>query len=331
MRRSVDHPAGGRRNTLPRVGETPCPNSPRVLDFVKTTSEGAMELSAHLNQQLLSYQRNEITEYHIYSRLARANKSDHNRQILEKIAGDELKHYQTLKTYTGQEVRPNQLGLWFYYLVSRIFGFTFGIKLMERGEENAQVNYEQYRGVIQDIDVFIHDEEAHEEALIGLLDEESLRYAGSMVLGLNDALVELTGALAGLTLALQNTQLIALSGLITGIAAALSMSASEYLSTRSEETEKHPVKASLYTGTAYIMTVAVLILPYLIFENYYVCLALTLVGAVSIIAVFNYYISVAKDQPFRQRFFEMAGLSLGVATLSFVLGYFIRTALGVEV
>ncbi len=290
-----------------------------------------MEISPELRQQLLVFQRNEISEYQIYSRLAKAIKDPQNRQILEKIARDELGHYHLWKKYTQVEVKPDQVKIWFYYLVSRIFGYTFGIKLMERGEESAQQNYQLLEGKIEEIDQFLKDENEHEEALIGLLDEESLRYAGSIVLGLNDALVELTGALAGLTLALQNTQLIALSGLITGIAAALSMAASEYLSTRSEETEKHPLKASLYTGVAYILTVTILILPYLILGNYYLCLAVALVSAVLIIAIFNYYISVAKDAPFRRRFFEMAFLSLGVAALSFILGFFIRSALGVEI
>ena len=50
-----------------------------------------------------------------------------------------------------------------------------------------------------------------------------------------------------------------------------------------------------------------------------------------IIAVFNYYISVAKGESFRERFIEMAGLSLSVAAFSFVIGYFIRLWLGIEV
>lgn len=83
--------------------------------------------------------------------------------------------------------------------------------------------------------------------------------------------------------------MIALSGLITGIAAVLSMGASEYLSTRSEETEKRPIKASLYTGIAYILTVTILITLYLVLENYYLCLIVTLVTAVLIIDFFNYY------------------------------------------
>lgn len=290
-----------------------------------------MKLSDELQQQLLAFQRNEITEHFIYSKLARAIRSAHNREILEKIANDELGHYRLWKKYTQRDVAPNRLNLWFYYLVSRLLGFTFGIKLMERGEESAQHNYSQLKGQIAEIDQFIQDEDAHEGALLQMLDEESLRYAGSIVLGLNDALVELTGALAGLTLALQNTKLIALSGLITGIAAALSMAASEYLSTRSEQSERHPLKASVYTGVAYIFTVMILILPYLVLSNYYLCLAFTLAAAILIIAGFNYYISVAKDEPFRSRFLEMAALSLGVATLSFFVGYLIRSILGIEV
>lgn len=290
-----------------------------------------MKLSDELQQQLLAFQRNEITEHLIYSKLARVVRSAHNREVLEKIANDELGHYRLWKKYTQRDVSPNRFNLWFYYLISRLLGFTFGIKLMERGEESAQRNYSQLKGQIAEIDQFIQDEDAHEETLLQMLDEESLRYAGSIVLGLNDALVELTGALAGLTLALQNTKLIALSGLITGIAAALSMAASEYLSTRSEQSEKHPLKASLYTGVAYIFTVTILILPYLVLSNYYLCLAFTLAAAILIIAGFNYYISVAKDEPFRSRFLEMAALSLGVATLSFFVGYLIRSILGIEV
>ncbi|MCK4961293.1 MAG: VIT1/CCC1 transporter family protein, partial [Anaerolineales bacterium] len=251
--------------------------------------------------------------------------------ILEKIADDELRHYQEWRTYTQKDVKPDRTKIWKYYFISRILGFTFGIKLMEKGEENAQDNYEQLRLTIQQAEAIIRDENEHENALIKLLDEERLRYMGSIVLGLNDALVELTGALAGFTFALQDTKLIALTGSITGIAAALSMGASEYLSTKSEETAKNPVKASIYTGGAYVVTVLLLILPYLILENFYVCLVFTLSAAVLIIAFFNYYISVAKDVPFKRRFFEMAGISLGVAALSFFIGFIIRSFLDIEI
>jgi vacuolar iron transporter family protein len=200
-----------------------------------------------------------------------------------------------------------------YGLVARVLGFTFAIKLMEQGEEKAQLAYAELARTIPEAAIILAEEEVHEQELLGVLDEERLHYIGSVVLGLNDALVELTGALAGLTLAFKNTQLIALSGLITGISASVSMAAAEYLSTRSEQTDKDPLRAAIYTGLTYIITVALLILPYLILDNYLLCLAISLTTAVAIIAVFNTYIAVARDESFRRRFTEMAGVSLGVA------------------
>ena len=288
-------------------------------------------ISEDIRKKILLFQETEITEYHIYKRLAKRINSVENAKILDQIAEDELRHYNGWKKYTNEEVQPRWFFVWFYYLVSILFGFTFGVKLMEMGEEKAQVNYEAVSKVIPQATQYQDEEDKHEHQLIEMLDEERLQYAGSVVLGLNDALVELTGALAGLTLALQNVKLIALSGLITGIAASLSMAASEYLSTRSEDTKKHPVRAAIYTGIAYITTVTLLILPYLLFENYYLDLGIALTTAVIIIAVFNYYISVAKGESFRERFVEMAGLSLSVAAFSFVIGYFIRLWLGIEV
>ncbi|HEX9331737.1 MAG TPA: VIT1/CCC1 transporter family protein [Anaerolineales bacterium] len=290
-----------------------------------------MQLSENVRRQVLKFQQTEITEHHIYKRLSKRNNSPENAKILKQIAEDEFRHYNGWKRYTNQDIEPRWLVVWFYYIVSLVFGFTFGVKLMEMGEVTAQGNYAAIRKEIPEAEKYEHDEDVHEEQLINMLDEERLQYAGSVVLGLNDALVELTGALAGLTLALQNEKLIALSGLITGIAASLSMAASEYLSTRSEDTGKHPVRAAIYTGIAYIITVALLVLPYLLIQNYILDLIIALTTAVIIIAVFNYYISVAKGEPFRERFLEMAGLSLSVAAFSFVIGFFIRKWLGIEI
>lgn len=290
-----------------------------------------MELSPEIREQILRAQKNEITEYHVYSNIAKTLPDDENRRIMIQIAEDEKRHSQEWEQYSGEKAVPNWPVVHFYSLVSRLFGYTFGIKLMEKGEEGAQVNYALIAQVVPAAGEIQKDEHQHELQLMGMLDEERLRYAGSVVLGLNDALVELTGALAGLTLAMQgNVQLIALSGLITGIAASLSMAASEYLSTSQEGEGKHPVRAAIYTGIAYVITVASLITPYLVGLNAFAALAISLTTAVIIIAIFNYYISVAKDESFKRRFSEMAILSLSVAAFSFVIGYFIRLWLGVE-
>lgn len=289
------------------------------------------QLTDQQRLMLLAYQRDELTEHHIYIRLAQAIQEPQNRAVLERIAADELRHSRYWGGITGKEVRPDWLKIWFYTLVGRILGITFAIKLMERGELGAQDNYARIERVIPDVAVIAQEEKAHEEILLAMLDEERLRYTGSIVLGLNDALVELTGALAGLTFAFQNSHLVAMTGAITGIAAALSMGASEYLSTKAEGNGRDPLRASLYTGITYIFTVLALILPYLLLKNPYICLASALMVAVLIIASFNYYISVARDLPFRRRFVEMTVLSLTVAAISFGIGFIMRTVFGVEV
>ena len=284
-----------------------------------------------LLDQLQTAQKNEITEYHIYSRLAKVIPQKQNSEVLQRIAGDEQRHHDFWMKYTQRTVRPSRWKIFFYFWISRILGITFGIKLMERGEERAQINYEIIARRIPKASQIIADEHAHEQELIGLIEEERLNYVGSIVLGLNDALVELTGALAGFTFALQNTRLIALAGLITGIAASFSMAASEYLSIKSEGSGERALKSSIYTGVAYIVTVILLILPYLLVANYFLCLGLTLSIAMIIIFFFNFYISVAKDYSFKRRFLEMAALSLGVGMLTFAIGFLIRKTLGIEV
>ena len=249
---------------------------------------------------------------------------------MRRIADDELKHYEIWKEFSHEEVKPSKFKIWKYFLISKILGITFGLKLMEMGEEKAQQKYGQIVKVLPGTESILEDEESHENELIDLLDEERLKYVGSVVLGLNDALVELTGALAGFTLALQDTRLIAMVGLITGIAASLSMAASEYLSTKTEGNGKSPLKSSLYTGSAYVFTVILLILPYLLFSSVYLCLGLAMTVAVVIIFMFTYYISIAREIPLAVRFFEMAGISLGVATVSFFIGYAIRIFFGIE-
>ncbi len=290
-----------------------------------------MNISEDVRQRLLAFQKSEITEYHIYAKLAQTVKSPENRKVLEHIAYDELRHCEQWRAYTQQDVAPDRWSIAKYFWISRIFGFTFGMRLMENAEGRIQDDYGQLQDVIPEARTIMQEEDQHEKALLGMLDEERLRYTGSMVLGLNDALVELTGALAGLTLALRDATLIALTGSVTGIAAALSMAASSYLSTKSDDTAKNPVKASIYTGVAYIITVLILILPYLLLSNYYVSLGCTLAAALAIIALFNYYIAVAKSEPFKGRFFEMAGLSLSVAGFSFLVGLLLRTLFGIEV
>jgi len=288
-------------------------------------------LDAETRNMVLRFQRDEITEHHIYKGLGGLVKSEHNREVLNRIADEELRHYHVWREHTGQEVRPDKIRRWFYLTISAVFGVTFGIKLMEKRENSAQVSYGKLLEAVPEAEEIAKEENEHENELIAMIDEDRLKYMGSVVLGLNDALVEFMGALAGFTFALQNSRLIGMVGLIMGFSASLSMAASEYLSTKTEEVDRSPVKASLYTGAAYIVAVLFLVGPYLVLANHYAALLLAIVLAVVLILVFSFYLAVVRDISFRERFGEMFVISMGVAAVSFVIGLLVRRFLGVEV
>ena len=279
---------------------------------------------------LLKMQKNEITEHNIYKILSKWLKDEKNSEILLKISQDELSHYNILKSITKNDLKPNKFKIYLYLFLTKIFGFTFVLKLMEKGEDKAIENYIKVINNYPKINKILEDEKEHEQKLLNTLDEERLNYIGSMVLGLSDALVELTGTLAGLTFAFQNTKLISISGLITGIAAALSMAGSEYLSTKAESSERNPLKSAIITGITYIITVLVLIFPYLITQNYILALFLALLFAVILVVIFNFYISVAKDFEFNKRFLEMTIIIFSVSFISFLIGIFIKKVLGIN-
>lgn len=289
-------------------------------------------MSARTKKAIIDFQRDELTEYLLYSRLADKQDDEQNRSVLKRIAQDELRHAEILGKYSGEQPRPYYWKISLFILISRIFGLTFGVKLMELGETSAEARYKEIADDVPEVSEIIKEEDEHENELLNMLKEERLDYMGSIVLGLNDALVELTGTLAGLTFALQNTHLTAAAGLITGIAASMSMAASEYLSnTAEQQSRSKALKSALYTGVAYIFTVAVLILPYLLLSNGLAALGATLCVAVLIIFLFNFYLSVAKDLNFRRRFWEMAILSLSVAGISFGVGVLVRAVFGIDV
>ncbi len=279
-------------------------------------------------------QKEEIEGYHIYRRLSAIMKSQENAGVLNEIAGHELKHYGVLKGYTGVEVKPSRFRIVAYVLMARLLGLTFSLKLMERGEHAAEETYRGIGAQVTEVENILRDEDAHECRLIAMIDEERLRYVGSIVLGLSDALVELTGALAGFTFAIQNSRTIAVLGLITGVAATLSMAASEFLSQSHEEEPPEgasALKSSVYTGVAYIVTVALLVSPFFLMSNPFAALAVMLATVVVIIASFTFYISVAKDTPFFSGFLRMALISISVALVSFGIGWIARTCLGFEI
>lgn len=276
-------------------------------------------------------QRREITIYYVYKNLAKVTKNKYNSKILEDIAKDELNHYNILKSITKRDVKPNKFIIKCYKIICYVLGLSFGLKLMEKKEVLVKNDFKKVVKKFPKLKKLEDETISHEKVILSKLKEERVTYAGSIVLGLNDALVELTGALAGFTFALQNTKFVAVSGIITGFAASLSMAASGYLSSKEDSTDKVPIKSAIYTGVAYIITVLFLVSPYLFFSNVFVALGSTFGIALIIISFYTFYITTAKSQKFLPRFFEMAFLSIIVATISFCVGLLLRNFVGIDI
>ncbi len=284
-----------------------------------------------IKQRLIIAQRNELTEYFIYRKLAHSCKDKNNADVLKHISHEELEHHNIWKGHTGTAVKPYRFRIWLYYLISRVFGITFAIKLMESGEEGAQVSYDDIARFVLDARAIMEDEHQHEQELMAMIDEERLRYTGAIVRGLNEALVELTGALSGLTFALQSENLIATSGIIIGLVMSLSLAGTEYLATKAEDGRQRPCKAALYTGFANLVTVLFLVFPYLLPINIFAAMGWMITNAIIAIYIFNFYSSVTRGTSMRRGFFEMAFISLGIASVAFLIGLLARTLWHIEV
>ena len=269
----------------------------------------------------------------VYTRLANREKNSENKIILEKIAEQENNHYNILKEKTGLEVKSSKIRVYIHVVASIFLGLTFSLKLMEKVEQNAA---QEYRDLgFEDI---AKEEDEHEKELLSLLEEDALNYLSSIILGLSDALIELTGVLAGLTLAFQDLRIVALAGLVTGISASFSMAASEFLATKEEDSNRSPGKAALFTGMAYIITVFMLVIPYLLLgDNSEIILGLaphiqalmiTFIIGILIIALFNFYVSVAQERSFNRKFIEMIFILLIVTIISFLIGWILRQSFG---
>ena len=283
-------------------------------------------------EKIYQQQKLELTDHFIYLELAGLTEDKENAKILREIAAHELEHYYFSKNVTGKEAIPDQRRIKKYRHLAKTFGLSFALRFMEQREVVASEFYDSISESYPEALRVKQDEEKHEERLIGILNDYRLTYAGAIVLGLNDALVEFTGTLAGLTFAFANNLIVGSTGLVMGVAASLSMAASGYLASKEDNQEEtNPVTSAIYTGSAYIITVVFLVLPYFLLSNPFLALGIMLVITIGIIASYTYYISVAKAISFKKRFVEMALISLGVAVISFGIGMLIKHVFGIEV
>ena len=163
-----------------------------------------------------------------------------------------------------------------------------------------------------------------------MTDKKNLKHAGAIVLGMHDALVELSGIIAGLTFAIEDSRIIILTAAIAAASASLSMAAASFQAQRADN-NPDAGRAAAYTGITYIITSVLLIFPFTIIPNRFWALAMMGILETLIIFGFNCAIGIFMRRPFFKRFIEMLLICMGVSIASFIIAMAAKHFIGVQI
>lgn len=278
----------------------------------------------------------EYKDLTVYKELLKIEDSSEFKKILTSLIEHEQDHFEFWKSLSGQkDFNVNPLTIWFFKNTRKILGLTFTVRLLEKHEKEAIKHYREFlktaKGEIKKkVEEILNNELEDEKWLISQIKEEQVEFLSSIILGLNDGLIELTGALVGFSFAFASQSLVALTGLITGIAASMSMASSAYMQARHEE-GKDAKKSGLYTGLSYITVVLLLVSPFFIFSNIYSALIAMFSIVMVIILAISYYSATLFNRSFKKQFSEMFIFSIVVAIVAFLIGVLFKNFTGIAV
>ena len=251
--------------------------------------------------------------------------------VLHRLGFHCAQRAKALERHSKGSAPHKRLGAFLAWLHVRFLFPALAWRIMERRLHRLRCSYrllEKQEGLLPGAAKVVQADMA---ALAALSDSGTGCLMSAVVLGLNDALVEMTGALAGFTMALQNNRLIMLAGFTTGIAATLSMAASEFFSQKAASDGGQPRLAAAYTGIAYLVTVLLLLLPFMLLPSPLVALCACMFIACLIILAFTWVDSLLRRASFWKSFLQMLGISFGVALAIFLLSWAVRVWLGIDI
>ncbi|MEN3039969.1 MAG: VIT1/CCC1 family protein [Bacteroidia bacterium] len=269
------------------------------------------------------YASEELLNAHLYQWLSERVRSPKMKEILQAFAQQEKTHYDFWRQLLSVEVPFPKWRLRWHQFLIQLLGVSFILRLLERKEHQT---IQEYRRIAPSLpeDMRIHlyrlieDEEKHEAEFLQAIqtEETRLRYLGFIILGLSDAIIEVTGVHAGF-LGVSHYPLTAgIAGLIVGFAASISMASAAYLQAK-QNPSVSPLQSALYTGFSYLTAVALLALPYFGFSSMGMAFWVSVAIAVLMILGFVFYSSVVFERSFR----EEAVASVGILTATSVLSY----------
>lgn len=280
-----------------------------------------------MSRKFREFCNDEFRDYMVYLALVRIEKDSNRKEILKKIASQEYEHYLFWKKLSGEcIVKISRIYIITVLLIRVIFGLTFTVKILEGHESRTIREYRSISEKLNDedkknLEKLIRDEEEHEKYFINQIDEKILKYTGFIVLGLADAIIEITGVHAGFLGATSSTLVAGVAGLVVGFAAAISMSVASYLQAKTQTTMKSsPIFSALVTGIAYIGSVAALATPYFLLRSILHAFITSVMIAVTLTFVFTFYTSVVNEKRFSREFLESIFLILGTSLATYFFG-----------
>ena len=110
----------------------------------------------------------------LYEFMAKREKNEENKKLLEQMAKDEGIHAKVWKEFSNKDIKPNKLGILWFKLLTVFMGFTFVIKTMQKKESLAQAGYEKMSKELPEAARILEDERRHEKELYNMIDEERL-------------------------------------------------------------------------------------------------------------------------------------------------------------
>jgi VIT1/CCC1 family predicted Fe2+/Mn2+ transporter len=272
----------------------------------------------------------EYTDSKLYERLAETVKEDSPfADVLKSLAATEFGHYEFWKTYVPDE-QPglNRTKLYWVLILRRLFGLTFASRYLDRHEASVVKEYRALSGLIPGadkpaFDKMVSDEEQHEKEFAQKIESSAVAYISFVILGLADALVEISGIHAGSLGIYARTEIAGLAGVIAGAAASLAMASAAFAQAKQGFKGSARLSAT-YTGVSYFITAVFLATPYFLTSSMILALSVSLVLAVVILAVTTYYSTVVGEKPFLKDFVEILLILLAVTALLYVFGYIVR-------
>jgi len=282
------------------------------------------------------YCRDEYIDHRVYSYLAKIEKNEERKKILENFGKMEHEHYIFWKSLMKKEMKDSSLDnirIKLFILFKYIFGLIFTIKLMERNEKRVIEEYKKllnkFEGETkQKLELIIKDEIEHENFWMNQMKDDTTRYLGFIILGLADAIIEITGVHAGFLGVTASTIIAGIAGLVVGISASLAMASAAYLQAKQAE-GSNPRISAIYTGVFYILAAVALATPYFMTHDMLVAFLSSLVIAIMLIGFFNFYSSVIFERKFAKEFLTSTTIILVTASISFIVGEFLGNIFGI--